>query len=206
MEMNSENHSFSRFLSQLEQIYPLPAALRETLAGHMTRECLPARTLLLEEGEVCEKVYYLERGLARGFYRTGEEETTCWFVEEENWMLAVTSFFTQRPSQEYIELLEDSTLLSIDFSSLEKVYDQFPEFNFIGRVLTERYYAISEKRSWSLRSQTTHKRYHDLLRTNPRLVDRVQSKYIASYLGMKRETFSRLRNKNGGSSESQPEQ
>ncbi len=192
----SENHSFSHFFSQLGQIHPLTPELQETLAQCITRECLPARTLLLEEGEVCERVYYLESGLARGFYRLGKEEITSWFVGAGSWMLAVTSFFTQKPSQEYIELLEESTLLSIDFASLERIYDQFHEFNFIGRVLTEHYYGMSEQRSWALRRQTAMERYHHLLRTDPGLFERVHLKHIASYLGMKRETLSRLRNKN----------
>ncbi len=195
METNAEKDPFADFFQRLSKIYPLPAALQERLARDIGREELPARTLLLEEGEICERVYYLESGLARGFYRMGKEEITSWFVETGNWMLAVTSFFTQKPSLEYIELLEDSVLLSIDFKSLEKIYDEFPEFNFIGRVLTEQYYGLSEQRSWALRRQTAMERYHYLLRTNPRLLDRVPLKHIATYLGMKRETLSRLRHR-----------
>jgi CRP-like cAMP-binding protein len=133
----------------------------------------PRPTLLLEEGEVCERVYYLESGLARGFYCLGEEEITSWFVGAGSWMLAVTSFFTRKPSQKYIKLLEESTLLSIDFANLERIYDQFHEFNFIGRVLTEHYYGMSEQRSWALRRQTAMEQYHHLLRTDPGLFDRV---------------------------------
>lgn len=74
MTTSSKNQTLSSFFSELEQIYPLSVPLQEALAGHITRECLPARTLLLEEGEVCKRVYYLESGLARGFYRMGKEE------------------------------------------------------------------------------------------------------------------------------------
>ncbi len=197
--MSTTNQSaFQAFFAHLSQAYPVSDALQEALTLCIQKDCLPPKSLLLREGNVCQRVYYIENGLARGFYLKNEEEITAWFMQEGDWMLAVSSFFGQKPSAEFIELLEETTLLSIHHQDLQKIYRQFPEFNYIGRALTEQYYVMSEERSWSLRRQTTLERYHQLLETNPELLYRAPLKYIASYLGMKPETFSRLRHKING--------
>src|SRR5436853_66201 len=102
------------------------------------------------------------------------------------YFIAMDSFF-QSSLDHFLSYLEQTALLSIHYADLNQIYRQFPEFNFIGRLLTERYYGLSEQRSWSLRHQTTMERYHHLLKTYPQLLERAPLKYIASYLGMKPE-------------------
>ena len=114
-------------------------------------------------------------------------------MQENDLIVSVYSFYTRQPSYENVELLEESTLVSIDYAQLQQLYRTFPEFNFVGRVLTERYYVLSEERTLSLRLQTALERYHDLLKSNPLLFGRAPLKQIASYLGMTPETLSRLR-------------
>jgi len=110
-------------------------------------------------------------------------------------MVSVSSFFDQKTSQESIELLEETVLLSIHYEDLNQIYQKSPEFNYIGRCITQHYYGLSEQRSWSLRRQTAQDRYHHWVKENPNLLDRIPLKHVASYLGMKPETLSRLRSK-----------
>ena len=81
------------------------------------------------------------------------------------------------------------------YQDLQWLYQQYPEFNFVGRVLTERYYVRGEARAIALRRQTALERYETLLETNPQLLHRAHLKHIASFLGMAPETLSRLRSK-----------
>lgn len=198
----SNPSSLESFFTHLQQVQPVSAALRAALEGVIVEESFPPRALLLEAGEVCKRVYYLSSGLARGFYRLNGEEITCWLLPEGNWMVAISSFFTQEPSEEYIEFLETTSLLSIDYAQLQALYQQFPEFNFTGRLLTERYYGEIQKHGWMLRRQTAYERFQHLRRTQPQLLDRVPRKYIASFLGMTAETMSRLRKKDKKDSKS----
>ena len=103
------------------------------------------------------------------------------------------AFFLQVKSHESIQAIEDTTVLYIDYPELQDIYHRFPEFNFTGRVLTEKYYTLSEQRLKSLRLQRAHDRYGYLLEDHPELIQRVPSKYIASYLGITLETLSRIR-------------
>ena len=103
------------------------------------------------------------------------------------------SFFSQTVSYESIQALEDCVLHYISYADMQYAYEQFPEFNFIGRVITEKYYKLSEQRIHSLRMQRALDKYQYLLNHSPHLIQRVPSKYIASYLGITEETLSRIR-------------
>jgi CRP/FNR family transcriptional regulator, anaerobic regulatory protein len=192
---STSNMMYSQLFAFLSNISPLSDDIKDALSQILKKEDLPKKTLLLEEGKVSNSVYFIEKGLTRAFYYKEGKEITAWFMKENNMVISVYSFFTQKPSQENIELLEPSTLISIGFNDLQNLYKQFPEFNLFGRVLTEQYYVRSEERLISLRMQTAQERFTDLLQTYPDIFNRVSQKQIATYLGMSPETLSRLRGK-----------
>jgi len=78
---------------------------------------------------------------------------------------------------------------------LQSIYKKYLEFNYIGRVLTEKYYTLSEQRLYAMRMQRSLERYMHLLENFPELVKRVPSKYLASYLGITDVTLSNIKSK-----------
>ena len=116
-------------------------------------------------------------------------------MQEGDVIISVESFFTQRPSYESIQALEDCELQYISYDELQYTYRNFPEFNFIGRVLTEKYYTLSEQRLFSIRMQRASERYQHLRENFPELIERVASKYLASYLGVTEVTLSKIKGK-----------
>ena len=114
-------------------------------------------------------------------------------MRENDFIISIVSFYSRQPAQEYIELLEDCILWSITYDQLQQLYRDFPEFNAIGRLLTEKYYVLSERRTQNLRMQTAPERYKQLVTDFPAIFQRVPLKYIASHLGISPETLSRLR-------------
>ena len=116
-------------------------------------------------------------------------------MKESDFIISIVSFYTRQPAQEYIELLEDGLLWSLSFDQLQRLYQQYPEFNTVGRLLTEQYYILSEQRTINLRMQSAGERYQQLLADFPAIFQRVPLKYIASHLGLSPETVSRLRAK-----------
>lgn len=182
-------------LAHLRAIAPLSANLEVALTHSLKREVLPRKTQLLLPGDVSDRLYFIEKGVARGYYLHDDRDVTSWFMREGDFVISIVSFITRQPSEEAIELLEDSVLWSIRYRPLQRLYADFPEFNAIGRVLTEAYYVRSERRAHALRWHSAGQRYQALHDEFPEIFNRVPLRHIASHLGISAETLSRLRAK-----------
>jgi cAMP-binding proteins - catabolite gene activator and regulatory subunit of cAMP-dependent protein kinases len=151
--------------------------------------------LLLEQGKICRYLYFLEKGFARGFYYHDGKDITSWFAFENDIVTSMYSFIRQRPGIENIEILETSQLYCISYVHLQRLYKEYPEFNLIGRLITEKYYIQLESRLFSLQYLPAKERYKKLLEEKPQLLQRASLGHIASYLGISQETLSRIRAK-----------
>jgi CRP-like cAMP-binding protein len=181
------------FIELLNAIYPLSTAFKEDLTALLKEKKLQKKEYLLKSGHVCRNICFIKKGLVRCFYNRGDMEICSWFMKEGDFIISVESFFTQKESFESIQALEDCEMYCIEYVELQLLYKKFPEFNFIGRILTEKYYVLSEQRLYSLRMQRSSERYQFIMNNYPELIQRVPSKYIASYLGVSEETMSRIR-------------
>lgn len=179
----------------LESIHPMSEGLKQHLASILKEMVLPKKDYLLRAGHISRNICFITKGLLRCFYFKEGEEVSSWFMKEGDVIISVESFFTQKESYESIQALEDSLIYYITYEELQYLYRQFPEFNFIARVLVERYYTLSEQRLYSLRMQRSQERYDYLLQHHPELVLRVPMKNLASYLGITEETLSRIRSR-----------
>lgn len=152
-------------------------------------------TLLLKQGEICRYIYFIKEGFARGFYYQDGKEFTLWFGLENDIISSMYSFVCQKKSFESIEIMENSVLYCLEYAQLQRLYKQHIEINLIGRLFTEKYYIRLEERVMSLQFQTAQERYNQIIKTNPRLIQRATLGHIASYLGITQETLSRIRAK-----------
>lgn len=187
-----------QLIALIYSLWPISPDIKITLQKILYREALPRKYWLLQPGQIANRVYFIEQGTVRGYYtKSGGQgdgrEATAWFMRENDFIISIVSFYSRQPAQEYIELLEDSVVWSITYAQLQQLYRDFPEFNAIGRLLTEKYYVLSELRTQNLRMQTAPERYQQLLTDFPDIFRRVPLKYIASHLGISPETLSRLR-------------
>lgn len=180
-------------LNYLSQIQPLSDGLRDVLMQKLINVTLPKKSYHLRKGQVCRSISFVQKGLVRCFYVKDEREISSWFMKEGDVIVSVESFFKQEPSYESIQVLEDCELLSLRYDDLQKIYKEFPEFNFVGRVITEKYYTLSEQRLYSLRMQRASERYAHLMEHYPDIIQRVPSTYISTYLGITLETLSRIK-------------
>ncbi len=179
----------------LNSFYPLNEQLAETIEKNLEVIEVPKQTLLLKDGERCDYVFVVLKGIARMYYLKDGEEVCSRFSEENQMILSVKSFFARVPGYEYIETIENCTIARIHHDNLQKIYREFIEFNFVARIITEQYFMRSEDRLYLLRRQSAEERYVYLTEHHASLVLRVPLKYIASYLGINMETLSRIRKK-----------
>lgn len=194
--MEEDINDTSEVLQVMGYIAPLPAPFQQRISSQLLTETFSARQLLISPGDIARRIYYIKKGFLRAYFidQQGRKHTT-WFMGKGDVMISVYSFFTQKPAQEYIEVLQDSILQSITWSQLQSYYADFREGNLIGRIITEKYYILSEQRSIFLRTQTQEERYQHLLQKHPDIHQLTTIDNIASYLAISRETLSRIRNK-----------
>ncbi len=183
-------------VKSLELIHPLSDALKQWLTVHLKERNLTKREIFLTPGEICSKISFITEGLLRSFSISNEGiDTTVWFMKEGDVTISVKSFFERSPGSEFIEAIEESTLFYITYDELQEAYFLFPEFNIVGRILTERYYILSEERLLGIRNKKAKDRYKFLLKYHPEIILRAPSQYIASYLDIDKATLSRLKSK-----------
>ncbi|TWR26771.1 Crp/Fnr family transcriptional regulator [Mucilaginibacter achroorhodeus] len=182
-----------KLLNLLNFIAPFSAALDQRFRDTLKEEHHQKGYLLLREGETSRKIYFINKGFARAFHYNGDKECTTWFMGEGDLMISVYSFYTQQPAPENIELLADSALLSMTWNQLQSIYADFPEYNYIGRIVTEKYYMMSEERTIILRTMSAAQRYNLLLKKYPQVLLNAKLSQVASFLGITPETLSRVR-------------
>ena len=183
-------------LKTLGSIIPLSSKLQERFADCLKEDHYLKKHVLLNSGETCRKVWFIKSGFCRAYHlNLHGDECTSWFLKTGDLMISVYSFLMQLPANEYIEILEPTTVQSITYQQLQSIYADFPEGNLLGRVMTERYYLMSEERNIMLRTKTIEERYLQLLDSHPDIMEKASQKQVASYLSCTQETLSRLRAK-----------
>lgn len=151
--------------------------------------------LLVKSGEVCDSIYFIKRGVLRGFIEEEGKEVTTWLTVENEIVATITGFLLRKPTMENIQAIEDCELLGIKFEDLNRLYLKYPSFNIVGRKITEKYYVYAEQRAYITRLHDAEKKYEILLDYYPHFLNRIPLKYLASFLGITIETLSRVRGK-----------
>ena len=164
------------------------------LAGKIVVRNFDRREQLLGVGEVERYMNFVVQGLVRMYFFKGKTELITNIAKEGELVSSSASFLSASPSHYYIETLEPTTLISITREDLDEVYQQSVRIERLGRLLTTQF--VMQKEAWEHECMRldTRERFTRFMERNPDLVMRVPQKYLASYLNMKPETFSRLKN------------
>lgn len=181
-------------LRLFNRIQPLEPELLHYILSCLKQHELKRKTLVLKAGEVNHSIYFIEKGVLRSYRKVGGQEKTTWVNRENDIVVVPASFFTQEPSTESVETLEPSILHSITYSQLEEAYRRYPQFNLHGRIILQKYYVLDSKQNY-IKQQPALAKFKYLMEHQPDLVGRVSDKYLASYLGISKETFSRQKSK-----------
>ncbi|MGY8933097.1 MAG: Crp/Fnr family transcriptional regulator [Flavobacteriales bacterium] len=168
----------------------------EFFSSKLQKKSYPKKTIIAEIGEVENHISFIEKGIVRLLIpkeEEEEEEITYGFSFENEFISAYDSFLTQTPSQYQLETLVETSLLSIAYSDLQKVYEHTKIGNLIGRLVAERLFIIKSNRALSLLNDSAEKRYFNLFTERPNLIKEIPLKYIASYIGVTPQSLSRIR-------------
>lgn len=148
---------------------------------------------ILKPGEHCKFIAFIQEGSFRFFYdKEGEVKITALFFQGD-FVSNYRSFLTGKPSDHFIEAMQDSAIYKINLQELKSLYDKHKNIERLGRLIAENLYLSVANRLDSFLFQTPEERYKTLIERNSRLLQEIPQYMIASYLGVKPETLSRIR-------------
>lgn len=149
-------------------------------------------TILLEEGQKSKDEYLVLKGCIRKYYIIDSEEKTTAFYTEMD-VLTPHCVIGKKPSEYYLSCTEDS-ILAVSNADMEvAVNRQFPKFETLCRILSEQLLAKERIDFDAFKTSSPEQRYHNLLQKRPDLIQRIPQHQLASYLGIKPQSLSRLR-------------
>lgn len=158
-----------------------------------TRISIGKNDILQNIGHTCKTLYFVESGLLRIFYLKDGNDITESFETENSFVARAESLFSNNPSQKGIQALEKTDLISISTQKLFDLFEENPEIERLFRKIIELSYVKTIQRIESLQFNTAEERYLNLLNEFPEIIQRVQLKHIASYLGITQVSLSRIR-------------
>ncbi|MRI00038.1 cyclic nucleotide-binding domain-containing protein [Kriegella sp. EG-1] len=161
-----------------------------TLKGYKKKEHF------LKAGQYCKNVAFIEKGCFLYYEIIDGEEKVCDFAFENDWITQYNSLLNNVPSTVNIYAIEDSKILVMDLPKLEKLTVSIAKIGILRAKLAEQYFTESTKRASQLANLKAEERYEILLKEKPEALQRIPQYHIASYLGIKPQSLSRIRSKN----------
>ena len=153
-----------------------------------------AKTIILNAGQVCKEGYFVNSGLLRSFnINDNIVEHVMSFACEGWWISDMYSLLSQKPSNLFIEVLENAEVVILSKENQEQLYHEIPKLERFFRILTENSLVANQERLMDNLSLTAEERFEKFCRKYPTLIQKVSQKQIASYIGVTPEFFSKMK-------------
>jgi CRP/FNR family transcriptional regulator, anaerobic regulatory protein len=183
----------TQILQSIKSIVSLNKVEEESFVNILEVKQFKKKDFLLLEGQVCDKIIFINSGCVRLFYTVDGMENTFQFFFAERWYTDFSSFLTGQPTIENMQALEPCEVIQFKKKDLYQLYSTYPVFDRVGRILAENAFLSVSKLNQMLTNEEPEQRYLNLLSQRPEIVQRIPQHYIASYLGIKPESLSRIR-------------
>ena len=157
---------------------------------------LKPKHFFIHANTIQKEIGFVYSGLLRAFYIDNNgNEISVNFIRENRYATHYAAFITQTPSKYYFQCLEPTVLVTISYKHIQDGYQKFPIFERYGRLVAEGVLKIQQKRIEGFLFDNAETRYLDFIKENPDLFNRVSLSYLASYLGIERQSLTRIRKK-----------
>lgn len=192
---------FRGILANVNRYVSLSDKESESLLKILTENRLEKRQFLLEPGMICRYQSYVVSGCLRSFFiaADGSEQTIQFAIED--WFISdFNSYLSQKPGHLYVEAIEPTTILQLEYSDTERLCEQHPIFDRYFRMTAQKAFAFAQNRMLSNLRDSASERFLEFNKKYPQIVKRVPQYTLASYLGMRPEFLSKVRKELGRTS------
>jgi CRP/FNR family transcriptional regulator, anaerobic regulatory protein len=185
---------FPKLYAHIAQNLNLTEDLKLTIEQYFTPLQISKNTIIEEEGKVPQHLYFVNEGYLRSFYYDNNgDEVTTYLATPEQYMASFLSLSQQKISPENIETITDCYLLKISREDFLKIIEKYPDFREYSLQIFERAFSQMNQRANNLATLTAEQRYTQLIKTQGNILQNVPIQYIASFLGIKPQSLSRIR-------------
>ncbi len=162
--------------------------------NYFTPKKLRKRQFLLQEGDVCNRIAFVEKGALYSYSTDAKGvQHVIQFAFEGWWIADLYSFFTREPSKLSIEVLEETELLILDYEQHHSMLKNVPQYETYTRIVYQNAYVALQRRLEGTTGLSAEEKYARLLEQYSSILNRVPLHLVASYLGVTPETLSRIR-------------
>jgi CRP/FNR family transcriptional regulator len=157
---------------------------------------LENKTFYLKSGDIQNEMSFLYQGLIRSFYIDEKgNQITIQFIKENDYISDYSAFITQTPTKFYIQCLEPCILVNISYLTIQEAYLKYKNFENYGRKIAEIILTNRQTKIESFLFEDAEKRYINFIKQNPNLLNRISITHLCSFLGIERQSLSRIRKK-----------
>ncbi|MGX5690813.1 Crp/Fnr family transcriptional regulator [Arcticibacter tournemirensis] len=185
----------NRLITTIRTLIRITADEEVILTGLFKPLKLKSGEYFLEEGQLCRYVGFIEEGLVRYHMNDNGNQKTLYFNKEGEFVSNYQSFLPREPSNTSIQAIEDTAMQVINYADLQRLYSNVSEGEKLGRLAIENVFLSSLQQLKSFYKDSPTERYQQFLRSYPSLVQRIPQYHIASYVGIKPQSLSRIRRK-----------
>ncbi|MCF0065246.1 Crp/Fnr family transcriptional regulator [Dyadobacter chenwenxiniae] len=192
--MANEPEIYARLRAVVDKLVPLSNDEWAIFRTFFIQKEMDARTMLTRKGQIEDEIYFIHSGLMRLYYTTENDEQITAFIFSENLFAScLESFIEQIPSTQDLETLEPCSLLVLNKTGLEQLYDLVPKTSIIMRKVMEQRFISAQRLLSSYILASPQERYELFAKHYPALVQRVPQYILASFLGITPVSLSRIR-------------
>lgn len=180
-------------LNYLQRFFPVSPEQVATIINHCEVRTFEKKTEILREGEMENYLSMVVKGLVRKFIRRGKNEFILQLATEGHIVHSEISYLKRTPSMVIVETIEPTVLVSLSYEQMQRVLKSMPGADRIGRLLLTAMFIKKDERHYKQLGLSTRERFLEYMTNHAHMLQRVPQKYLASYLNIKPETFSRLK-------------
>ena len=185
-------------IANIKQLIRLGDGEEDLVTRLFTESVLQPGKYFLESGKICRSVAFIVRGLLRYFVTQDGVEKTFYFSREGEWVCNYRSFLPRIPSDSAIQAVEETVIRVVSYDGLQEFYRGVGEGERFGRLAIEQVFLTFIEQVRSLYADGPAQRYQQFLSSYPDLAQRIPQYHIASYVGVKPQSLSRIRKRLSG--------
>jgi CRP-like cAMP-binding protein len=187
------SYPLTALIEEIQLIIPLSEADITLITALFQPRLLKKGDYFVQQGQVCQQVGFIQRGLLRYFVNQDGDEKIYDFGLENNFVSDYESFLPQQPCRRNIQAIEDSVVVVVSWANLQRLFNELTYGERFGRVAIEQIFVKTIGQLISLYTDSPEVRYQAFLTQYPTLSARITQYYVASYVGVKPQSLSRIR-------------